>query len=129
MSPISRAEINAKSNAKVKALFLADGPAGDRARTKKKKVNAKNNARNNARNNAKTKERGRVNAEMRMLANPSMEIQILPVQAISSQSALILARTNLIPGLDGTLEELMGGSKAMIYIWLSSRAPKDEAFR
>jgi hypothetical protein len=101
--------------------YLGDGPAAVRARAMKKVSNAKTHAKHNAKHNAKVKDRARDLAEARMLANPSMAIQILPAQNISGQSSQILARTNIIPGLEGTLEELMGGSKVSIYIWLSSR--------
>ena len=118
---------------KKKALLLAAGDAGDAGRLKLKvqrsKDDAKHTAKNNAKNNAKVQERARVNAEMRMLENPRMAVQIQTVQEISSHSALILARTRIIPGLDGTMEELMGSKRVMVYLWLSSRAPKDEAFR
>ena len=68
-----------------KALLLAVGPAGDAARAMKKRHNAKSNPKNNPKNIAKVKERGRVNAEMRMRANPSMAVQIQTVQEISNQ--------------------------------------------
>ena len=108
-------EKDAKGYAKRKALRLSDGAAGDAARSKLKEMNAKGNA--------KAKERARANAEARMLANPSMAVQIQTVQEISSQAALVLARTNIIPGLDGILEELMGSKSVMHYIWLSGRDP------
>ena len=93
-------EKDAKGYAKRKALRLSDGAAGDAARSKLKEMNAKGNAKGNA----KAKERARANAEARMLANPSMAVQIQTVQEISSQAALVLARTNILGGADGQQE-------------------------
>ena len=67
--------------AKKKALLLSDGAAGDAARSKLKVKNAKQNAKRNA----KLSDRARAMTEARMLANPLMAIQILPVQAVSNQ--------------------------------------------
>ena len=112
---LQRLQKDASYYTKMKALRKSDG---DAARLKRKAQNSKDNARNNAKNNGKVKERARANAEARMLANPEMAIQIQTAEEISSQSGLVLARTDNIPGLDGTLDDLMGSKSVMLYIWL-----------
>ncbi len=66
-------------------------------------------------------QRARAFSKERMLANPSMSHLVETDEEISMIANAILERDDILPGVVGTLNEIMLTGKFLIYIWLSGR--------